>query len=299
MSVAPSASKASIFSLDIIRMDFPDKTSILKDILTLLQLQYQNNGFLDFFPLKAHQTSRRPVLHSSKSQPINVLQEFGPHFHKDNLLLQYLILQYFISVPLSPSLSTRYQMYSDLGQAYGRKSLLSDDEMNALMTKFYAPHLRKFLSNPIISNGIILYDIMQSMKMYDLFHIFDRIQRVATKITEENEKGAGNMTDRRLARLVRLDQRREELSMEEVVESFLPIKEEYERDLEKVHRILEGNQDFMEEFQLLAATLGKDFEFASLLSVPSFNEELKAMMASNKKRTFVSKVTMKNKRSSK
>ncbi len=280
-------------------MDFPDKTSILKDILTLLRLQYLYNGFLEDFPLKAHQTSGRPTLRSSRSQPINVFQEFGSHFHKDNLLLQYLILQYFISVPPSPSLSTRYQLYSDLGQAYGRKRLLSDDEMNSLMTQFYAPHLRKFLSNPVISDGIILYDIMQSMKMYDLFHLFDRIQRVAMKITEENEKGSEEISDRRLARLVRLDLSREELSMEEVLESFLPLKEDYERDLAIVHRILEGDQKFMEEFPLLAATLGKDFEFASLLSVPPFNEELAALIAKRDIAKRKYRTTRKNKGSSK
>ncbi len=280
-------------------MDFPDKTSILKDILTLLRLQYINNGFLEDFPLKGHQTSSHHTLRSSRSQPINVFQEFGPHFHKDNLLLQYLILQYFISIPPSPSLSTRYQMYSDLGQAYGRKRLLSDDEMNSLMTQFYAPRLRKFLSNSVISDGIILYDIIQSIKMYDLFHIFDRIQRVATKITEENEKGSEEISDRRFARLIRLDRSREELSMEEVVESFLPIKEEYERDLAKIHEILEGDESFMEEFPLLAATTAKDFEFASLLSVPPFNEELEALIA---KRDIVKRkyrTTRKNKGSSK
>jgi hypothetical protein len=294
MAVWLKAPEGSIFSLDLIRMDFPDKASILKDVLALLRAQYKNNGFLENFPLGAHRNGC-PSLRSSKvasSSQNNIVQ--------NNLLLQHLILQYFVSVPPSPSLATRYQMYSDLGQAYGRKRLLSDEEINSLMTKYYSRSLQKFLSNPVIEDCATLYEIMQSMKMYDLFHLFDRIQSVGVKIAEENAKGSEEMSNRRLLRLLELDRRRGELSMEEVVESFLPIKENYERDLAKIHEILEGDQSFMEEFPLLAATVNKDFEFASLLSVPPFNEELAQALITKRggtKRKY--RTTRKNKGSNK
>ena len=281
-------------------MDFPDKPTILKDILKLLHEQYQNNGYLESFPLD-RDTTRRPALRSSRSQPINIFQEFGPHFHQDNLFLQYLLLQYFIGISPSPSLTTRYQMYSNLNIAYGRKRLFSDEEMKALMTTFYANPLRNFLSNPIICEGVILYDIMQSIKIYELFNLFDRIQYVAMKVAEENAKGADGMTHSRLSKLLELDRRREELSMEEVIQSFLPIKDDYEKDLELIHQIIEGAEEYLEEFPLLAATVAKDFEFASLLSVPPFSEELKAIIGvarrQGQKRRY--KTTMKNKGSSK
>lgn len=280
-------------------MDFPDKPTILNDILILLQAQYKNNGYLNSFPLNNNK-HHRPALNASKSKPINVLQEFGPHFHKDNLFLQHLILQYFVSVPPSPSLNTRYQMYSDLNEAYGRKRLLSDTEMDFLLTARYSKSLREFLSNPIVADGVVLYDIMQSMKIYELAHLFDRIEKISGAIMEENAKGAEPLSDRRLLRLLELDRRREELSMEEVVESFLPVKNDYEKDLEVVHRILEGEPSYMEEFPLLAATLGKDFEFASLLSVPPFSEELAAAIkygSQHRQRRY--RQTRKNKGSSK
>ncbi len=296
MIVAAAEPEGSIFRIVITRMDFPDKSTMLKEILILLKTQYEGDGFLMKFPLIARPLGTVTTLRSSRSPPKNIFLEFGTHFHSDNLYLQFLLLQFF-GAP-APSAAVRYQLHSDLHQAYGRRRLFSDDEMAAFMTAKYAEKLRLFLSNPIVGEGVILYDIMQNIKMYDLFHLFDRIQRVSTKIAEENAKEE-ELTDRRLRRLLELNHQFEELSIEEVVAAILPIKEEYEKDLGTVHQIISScdrsTEEWLEEFPLLAATAGKDFEFSSLLAVPPFNEDLKAAIMKAGRRKSNYRTTRKNK----